>query len=98
MIFVEDEPAWSTRQIENIMLCSFATAAQAQCADRNGHRYYPQPHVRRLLQISFPDLPESVCSSDARAPVPCARIRSLRWPRLTIRMLRGSFSPDTCKP
>jgi len=45
MIFVEDEPAWSTRQIENVMLCSFAAAAQAQCADRDGYPYCAQTHV-----------------------------------------------------
>jgi len=50
MIFAEDEPAWSTRQIENVMLCSFAATAQAQCADRDDYRYGAQTQVRRAHQ------------------------------------------------
>jgi len=47
---VKDEAAWSTRQIENVMLCSFAATAQAQCADRDGYRDGAQTHVRRAHQ------------------------------------------------
>jgi hypothetical protein len=48
MIFVKNEPAWSTRQIENVMLCSFATTAQVRCADRDGHRDHAQTDMRRV--------------------------------------------------
>src|SRR5438477_13035020 len=50
MILVEDEPACSTRQIENVMLCSFAATDQAQCADHDGCCYCAQTHVTRVPQ------------------------------------------------
>ena len=50
MIFVEEEPACPTRQIENVMLRSFAATVQAPSTECDGCRYCAQTHVRRVHQ------------------------------------------------
>src|SRR2546423_7667192 len=45
--------------------------------------------------LSLPDSPENACFSNVPGRAPFVRTRSLRWQRLTLRTLRGFFSPDT---
>jgi hypothetical protein len=49
MIFMKDEPAWSTWQIKDVVLCSLAATDQAE-VNSDDRGYCAQMHVRQVHQ------------------------------------------------